>query len=258
LAFTLNEAFDNYRAALERLDRFSLDAAHQLRNPLASVRAAGEICLQRERSIAEYRDTVGSMVEDARRLSYTVDQLLLVARLAKKDLEEVFESLDLAELVRDVVESVNPAFETASINLRFETSGGPFRMHGSPKLLEQAVANLLDNAFRFTPSCGNVALTVRRAGPGIVCLDVADSGPGLSLLSRSNSGEPARGPARIRGNEGTGLGLLVVNNVVRAHGGAVHAKVSEWGGACISIELPADAPTLVRSAARAPSSNVVF
>jgi signal transduction histidine kinase len=163
-----------------------------------------------------------------------------VARLARKDLEEVFESLDLAVLAEEMVESVRPAFESASVSLKAETKGGPFRMHGSPRLLEQAVANLLDNALRFTPSGGKVALTLCTAAPGRLTLEVSDSGPGAALLSRSDSTETAQGTTNVRGQEGTGLGLLVVNNVVRAHGGTVQARASEWGGACFCIELPAD------------------
>jgi signal transduction histidine kinase len=242
LAVALNEAFDNYRRVLERIDRFSLDAAHQLRNPLASMRATGEVCLQRERSAAEYQEVIGRMIEDARRLGHTVDQLLLLARLGQEDLQDLFEPLDLALLARELVESLNPAFEAAGVCLETRIEGGPFSVRGGRRLIEQALANLLDNALRFTPPKGRVVVELRKPHPGRITLNVADSGPGLSATAgASAAANPANGQAQSK--EGSGLGLLIVSNVARAHGGSVQAKVSEWGGACFSLDLPAaDSP----------------
>lgn len=239
LALTLNRAFDNYRRVLERIDRFSLDAAHQLRNPLASLRTSGEVCLQRERTPAEYQEVIAGMVESTRRLGHTVDQLLLLARLAPEKLKEVFVPMDLATVVSELAEQLNPAFEAAGVHLELRVQDSPSRIHGAPRLIEQAIANLLDNALRFTPPKGRVVLQLRKATPGRVVLTVADSGPGLSHAGPWLSGAPDGALGAPRSKEGTGLGLLVVSNVARAHAGSVQAQVSELGGACFSIELPA-------------------
>jgi signal transduction histidine kinase len=238
LAVTLNEAFDNYRRVLERIDRFSLDAAHQLRNPLAALRTSGEVCLQRDRSAAEYQDVIGRMIDDARRLGHTVDQLLLLARLAREDLMDSFEPLDLAKLLQDLVQNLSPAFEAAAVRLQMRIGDGPFLMQGAPTLIEQAIANLLDNALRFTPAEGQVVLELRKLAPGRILLNVADSGPGLSPAARASDTLAEQVAGLARSKDGTGLGLLIVSNVARAHGGTVQAKVSEWGGACFSLELP--------------------
>ncbi len=239
LAVTLNKAFDNYQRVLERVDRFSLDAAHQLRNPLASLRTSGEVCLQRERSVLEYQETIGRMIEDAHRLGHTVDQLLLLARLAREDLRDVYEPLDLATIALDLAEQISPAFEAANIRLETRMDTRPYRIQGAPRLIEQAIANLLDNALRFTPPQGRVLLELSKSAPGRITLNVSDSGPGLSgtIGPGATAANPANGNTGSK--EGTGLGLLIVSNVMRAHEGSVQAKVSEWGGACFSLEFPA-------------------
>jgi signal transduction histidine kinase len=239
LAGTLNEAFDNCQRVLERIDRFSLDAAHQLRNPLTAMRASGEVCLQKERSVGEYQEVIGGLVEDSRRLGHTVDQLLLLARLTRKDLAEVFEPLDLSPVVVDLVDSLRPAFEASDVRLELRVETGPYRIQGSPRLIEQAVANLLDNALRFTPAQGVVQVSLEKPGPGRILLSVADSGPGLSPLAAPGGTQGDSRSTTIRSKEGAGLGLLIVSNVVSAHGGTVQAKVSQWGGACFSLDLPA-------------------
>jgi signal transduction histidine kinase len=238
LAVTLNAAFDNYRRVLERIDRFSLDAAHQLRNPLASMRASAEVCLQRERTSAEYQEVLGGIIESARRLGHTVEQLLLLARLARDNLREVFVLIDLEALAGDLVENLRPAFEAANVRLEMRAPNGPFRIQGAPNLIEQAVANLLDNALRFTPEEGRVILSLQKSPPERIALSVSDTGPGVPHDFQVADAFNAAGTSP-RAKDGTGLGLLVVSNVARAHGGNVKAKISESGGACFTIDLPA-------------------
>jgi len=239
LARTLNEAFDNYHRLLARVDRFSLDAAHQLRNPLAAMRTSAEVCLQQPRSPAEYEEALAQLLEEARRLSHTVDQLLLLARLNRDTLREVFAPLDLVPLVRGLAEALQPAFEARGIQLAIRLPDTPVRLRGSARLLEQAVANLLDNAQRITPTGGRVMLELATPSPSRLAVSVADSGPGLGrdiqpgALSAETPIQPTGG-----GSEGTGLGLLIVSNIARAHGGEVQAAVSEWNGARFTMDLP--------------------
>lgn len=238
LAKALNDAFDNYRRVLDRLDRFSLDAAHQLRNPLAAMRMSAEVCLQQPRSREEYEEVLARVLEECARLGHTVDQLLLLARLSRDDLRVSFEPVDLAGLSRALAEDLEPAFEERGVRLSLSLPEKIPPLLGSPRLLEQAVANLLDNALRLTPSGGRVALGVQTQPPGRILLSVADSGPGLTMANPVNDGAWDAHEHKARPNEGVGLGLLIVSNVVRAHGGTVHAKTSEWGGACFTLELP--------------------
>ncbi len=243
LASTLNRAFDNYHRLLERVDRFSLDAAHQLRNPLAAMRASAEVCLQQARSPDEYVETIGRLLDEAHRLSHTVEQLLLLARLARDVPSEIFEEIDISHLVRHLTEALRPAFEERQLLLEVQLPDHPVALRGSPRLLEQAVANLLDNSLRLTPPGGRVQVEVTPPENGLVRVGVADSGPGLGNVIPTGPLDPDRPPPIPVKKEGTGLGLMIVGNIVQAHGGTVQASVSEWNGACFTLELPAPGST---------------
>jgi signal transduction histidine kinase len=239
LARTLNEAFDNYHRLLARVDRFSLDAAHQLRNPLAAMRTAAEVCLQKPRGAAEYEETLARLLEEARRLGHTVDQLLLLARLTRDTLREVFVPLDLVPLVRELAETLRPAFEARGIRLEVHLPATPVRLRGAARLLEQAVANLLDNAQRVTPAGGRVTLELVALPGSRVAVSVADSGPGLACHIQPGAlAADTPVASSTSGSEGTGLGLMIVSNIARAHGGEVQAAVSEGNGARFTMELP--------------------
>ncbi|HEY9170692.1 MAG TPA: ATP-binding protein [Verrucomicrobiae bacterium] len=244
LARALNDAFDNYRRVLGRLDRFSLDAAHQLRNPLAAMRASAEVCLQQPRAREEYEEVLARVLEESARLSHTVDELLLLARLTRDNLQEVFAPVDLAALARELAEDLKPAFEARGVRLETRLPETRLLLRGSTRLLEQALANLLDNALRFTPAGGQVVLELQRKAPDRLVLSVADSGPGLAIAGQAAGDRPESTSDQARPKDGAGLGLLIVSNVADAHGGTVQATVSQWGGACFTLELPgmAEAP----------------
>lgn len=239
LARTLNNAFDNYHRLLARVDRFSLDAAHQLRTPLAAMRTAAEVCLQQHRSNAEYVETVSRLHDDARRLGHTVDQLLLLARLSKEAQEASFQSIDLAAIARAVSEGMSPAFEARGIRFDARLPSGPAIIRGSSHLIEQAIANLLDNALKLTPEGGSVAIELSRPSSDRCALAISDSGPGLGASIEPGYLNPDSPAAGFQSREGSGLGLLVVCNILRAHSGALQAAASEWGGARFTLELPA-------------------
>ncbi len=133
---------------------------------------------------------------------------------------------------------MKPAFETRGVRLETRLPEVA-KLRGSPRLLEQAAANLLDNALRFTPSGGQVVLELRTKSPERLTLSVADSGPGLAHTGQADGGTPDSAAAHLRPKDGAGLGLLIVSNVARAHEGSVQATVSQWGGACFTLELPA-------------------
>lgn len=238
LAKTLNDAFDNYHRLLARVDRFSLDAAHQLRNPLAAMRTAAEVCLQKPRSPAEYVETISRFQDDARRLGHTVEQLLLLARLSSKAQDATFEPIDIAAISRDLVEGMGPAFEACAIRLESRLGAEPAMIRGSSHLIEQAIANLLDNALKLTPSGGLVSVELSRPSPHRIALAISDSGPGLSDAVKPGTLNPDSPAIGSRSKEGAGLGLLIVCNIVRAHGGLVQAAASESNGARFTIDLP--------------------
>jgi signal transduction histidine kinase len=236
LARTINEAFDSYHRALERLDRFSFDAAHQLRNPLAAIRTTAEVCLQHQRVPADYQDALGRVLEDANRLSHTVDQLLMLARLGRADISAAFEKVDAVALVRHTLDALVPVLDENEIALRSELPAGPVMVRGIPRLLEQALANILDNAARFTPRSGTITVEMQRSGAGKLELNITDTGPGIpESLQDSLFRRWAEGFEHER--EGSGLGLAIAADIIRVHNGTIGVSSSDDGGSCFTIRL---------------------
>lgn len=237
LARTINEAFDSYQNALRRLDRFSFDVAHQLRNPLAAIRTEGEVCLQRPRAAQEYQETLGRILEDARRLGHTVDQLLTLARLGRGELAGAFQELNFGSLLGEILDDLAPVIEEKQLSLQKSLPAERIAVRGIPNLLREAVVNLLDNAIRFTPEGGRLGVELRGDGSQSVLLSVADSGPGIPATRWEGIFGRSR-PLNGSSNEGTGLGLAIASDVIRAHHGSIKITSSDWGGAKFTILLP--------------------
>ena len=236
MARALNGAFDSHQEAQRRLDRFSRDAAHQLRNPLAAIRTEAEVCLAAERAPADYQQVLERIIEDTRMLGHTVDQLLMLARLGRGDEGSAFEEMDLATLVRAVTDGLAPLLEYRGVRLEVALPAGAVGLRGSPQLVEHAVANILDNAIRLTPDGGLIRVELSAAGGGAL-LRIADSGPGIpgavkeTVFRRwaENHNHPS---------EGSGLGLAIAADVVRLHHGTIDARSAPEGGAEFLIRLP--------------------
>jgi signal transduction histidine kinase len=237
LAHALNTAFDRYQNLLDRLHRFSFDASHQLRNPLASIRTSGEICLMRERTPADYVSVIGGMLEDTERLSRTVQQLLLLARSAQGALDEQCEEFDLREIVQDVVREARAVGEMRNLSFDTAAPGGPLVVRGVRDLLREALTNLVDNAIRFSPEGGRIEVALEPRPAGHARLSVSDAGPGVEPARRATMFRPfSRGPGS--GKESTGLGLVIVADICRAHDGSVGIDGREGGGSRFWMEIP--------------------
>jgi signal transduction histidine kinase len=236
LATTLNLTFDRYQTLLDRMQRFNYDASHQLRNPLAAIRTNGEVCLKYDRSEAEYRSVIGGMLEDAGRLNRTVDQLLLLARAAG-DLEVCRERVSLGEIIREVVHEAGVIGELRGITVDLSEPTEPILAEVIPDLLREALSNLLDNALKFSPENGRIAVVLAATKSGGGRLSVGDSGPGLTPEQKARIFRPfARG--KVSSGESVGLGLAIVADICQAHGARFGVDDHSDRGCCFWIELP--------------------
>ena len=240
LAETLNAMLDRLEQGFERERSFVADASHELRAPLARLRAELELALRPGRSPDELRAAVASADEEARRLSRLSDDLLVVARADQGRLPVRPEPLAADELLGTVAG-------------RFGLSAGVAAQHlsllGDRLRLEQALGNLVDNALRH--GGGDVELHAVREGDRIV-LHVLDRGPGLppslggEAFARFTRGDSARE------GDGAGLGLAIVAAIAAAHGGRAGIDARPGGGADAWIEIPA-APRPARREISAPA-----
>jgi two-component system, OmpR family, sensor kinase len=230
LGTTLNEMLDRLRRSYERERRFVADASHELRTPVAVIKAELEAALRRAPADPELREALAAAAEECDRLAQLAEDLLVLARSGDGALPVRPEPLDAAELL----ERVRTRFTARAGEREREISVAAepdLALQGDELRLTQALGNLVDNALRH--GSGAIALRARRAGAAVE-LEVADEGAGPPPELRARAFERfARGDeARTRG--GAGLGLAIVRAIAEAHGGV--AELAE--GSRVVVRLP--------------------
>lgn len=222
----------------DRLRRFVADASHELRTPITAIRGFSELyrqgAVQGEQST---KDLVARIEGESVRMSTLVEDLLLLARLDEERQMEM-KPINLVDIVDAAVSSArvsNPHHK-----IEFEKPSHEIFILGDAPRVHQVIANLLANAGVHTPMGSQVALTISQEASG-VAVAVSDNGPGLSLDAQSKifqrfyRADPSR--ARVDG-EGSGLGLSIVDAVMRAHGGSVSVQSEPGNGAKFTLFFP--------------------
>jgi signal transduction histidine kinase len=237
------------RAAAEendrRKDEYLAMLAHELRNPLAPLRNALYM-LRRPDTLPAHQQWAWDVVRrQVRQLGQLVDGLIDAARVTRGRVDLKREVVDLAALVRGCCEIAKAQFAARRHEWVIDLPEPPLRVEGDPLRLEQVVANLLNNAAKYTEPGGRVEVRLRREDRESI-LDVRDTGIGISavLLPRIfNLFEQAERPLD-RGNGGLGIGLTLVRKLTELHGGNVTASSPGVGlGSCFTVRLPALAET---------------
>jgi signal transduction histidine kinase len=214
LATTLNDMLARLEAAETRQRALISDAAHELRSPLASIRLQLEVALGHpERQ--DWRETAEGVLEDTLRLSRLAEDLLALARLDERGgVPGRSDPVDLAEVVAQTVERYGEA------GVVWQGAGEPVRVRGDALDLGRVLTNLIDNAVRH--AAAKVEVGLRTEGADVV-LTVTDDGPGIPATDRERVFDrfTRLDSARSRDEGGAGLGLAIVRETVRAHGGSV-------------------------------------
>ena len=244
LAATINGLLDRLAAFHTQASRFTADASHELRSPLGAMRAAIELALQKPRTPEEYQETLCTLSGQCERLTSLVNSLLLLARSDAGEIAVKRESLDLAALVRDMVELYEPVADDRGLRLLAEASR-PVMIEGDSARLQQLVTNLLDNAIRFTDAGGSV--TVRAEGNGAAAvLRVRDTGIGIPPEHLPHVFDRFYQVDRARTSLGSGLGLSICKWIASAHGGTILAHGGTAGGTEVMVLLPLESASSAR------------
>ncbi|WP_369068299.1 sensor histidine kinase [Kineococcus terrestris] len=247
LAETMNAMLARLEASQRAQRRFVADASHELRSPVATLRAAAEVWAEHP-GTSSPEEFAALVADESARLEHLVADLLVLARADEGRLASVRGDVDLDELV-----GAEAARLRATTALAVRVAAAPARVHGDAAQLARVLRNLTDNAARHAR--GAVALGVRERD-GAAVLEVADDGPGVPAAERGRVfGRFVRlEEARGRGSGGTGLGLAIVAELVAAHGGTVEVADAPGGGALFRVRLPVPPTGSPADAAQPPSA----
>jgi len=243
LAAVFNDTLARLERAFEQLRRFTADASHELRTPLAMIRSVGEVGLQKDGTRAEYRDIVGSMLEEVNRLTSLLDNLLTISRADSGHIHLQRATIPLLQLVRDAAAILEVLMEEKGLRLEIDGDESAVVV-GDAVSLRQALVNVIHNAVKYSPPGGTISARVTAKADGMATVEVRDHGPGIppedqpKIFDRFYRVDKAR----VRDSGGAGLGLSIAKWAVEAHGGTISVESQPNEGSTFRITLPAFAP----------------
>ncbi len=218
-----------------RLSQFSADLAHELRTPIANMLGEAQVALTRERTAAEYRETIESAVAECERLSRIVDNLLFVARVDAAREPIARKRFDARAAVEKIVAFYQTVADDHHVTI---TCSGDGQVYADPDLFERAVGNLLDNTLRFTAEHGSIRVAVSRHNTNFE-VAVSDNGCGIAAEHLPRVFDRFYRVESSRSSEGAGLGLALVKSIVDLHGGSANIQSEVGRGTTVTLRFPA-------------------
>ena len=234
---SLNGLFVRIDQLLASERRFTADAAHELRTPMAAIRAQAQVALGAGADGAQRDHALQVLLQGCDRATHLVDQLLTLSRLEAAGERPASEPLDLCELVRRAAAELAPDTLYRQQQLEFEAPVSCI-VNGNAVLVSVLVRNLIDNASRYSPRHSRIVVSVSLES-GCPTLRVQDSGPGISPDNLARLGERF---FRVLGSAqtGSGLGWSIVRQIAAAFSATVDVKPSTLlGGLCVTVRWPA-------------------
>jgi len=234
LAIAFDQMLKRLDDSFTRLSQFSADLAHELRTPIANMLGEAQVALTRDRTAADYRETVESTVAECERLSRIVDNLLFVARvdaarepIARKQFDARAEVEKIAEFYQTVADDHHVTI----------TCSGNGQIYADPDLFERAVGNLLDNALRFTPENGSIQIALCQHESDFE-VAIGDNGCGIAAQHLPRVFDRFYRAESSRGSDGAGLGLALVKSIVDLHGGSAIIESKLGHGTIVKLVFP--------------------
>jgi heavy metal sensor kinase len=239
MATVFNGLLQRLEEAFTQLQRFTADAAHELRTPLASLRAVGEIALQEPRTAESYRNTLSDILEETGRLSETINSLLLLSRAEVMQPGQQQTDFSVQSLVNEVLELLDVLIEERAIRVIAEGKLHDIVVTADRSLLRVAIMNVLHNAVKFSPKESTLRIQYTTVEGGQLRLSVQDEGPGLAgddherVFDRFYTSGDIDGKAQA----GVGLGLAIAKLIIERSGGEIWFEQGVAIGACCVIVL---------------------
>jgi heavy metal sensor kinase len=229
LAAVINDTLARLESSFEQLRRFTADASHELRTPLSVIRGIGEMNLRQTRTPAEYKDAMGSMLEEVERLTRLVETLLRLSRGDTGTVRLTRETVALGPLTRDVVASLSILAEERQQRVTVDAQEH-IQVSVDRLVLGDAIANVIDNAIKYSPAGSTIDVRVHQDGE-FAAIAVADQGPGIAAAHRERIFDRFYriDEGRSRAMGGTGLGLAIAKWAVEINGGRISVDSTDRG-----------------------------
>jgi heavy metal sensor kinase len=233
-----NELLSRLDQSFDGMRRFVADASHELRTPISVIRGEADVALSIERTPAEYQASLAVVLDESRRLSRLVDDLLNLARADAGRVRLQVHDFYLNELVSDCCRSAQGIAGARRLTVECRP-GDDLQYRGDEDLLRRLVMNLLDNAIRYTPPGGKVSAALEPNGDA-VRLRVSDTGVGIAPDDAAHVFERfyRAGESRSRHDGGFGLGLAIVKWIAESHHGSVECASHPGAGSTFTVTLP--------------------
>jgi heavy metal sensor kinase len=242
LSTTLNLMFARLEAAFHQITQFTADASHELRTPVAIIRTTAELARNKPRSPEEYKKALDGILTESERTSRLIEDLLLLARADAGADNMAQEPTSLAECLRDAVAEVRVLAEHKGVGLE-AAEPAECTVKGDQQAIRRLLLILLDNAIKYTPAGGKVAVHLNlenSAQRPAAVVEVRDTGVGISADDLQHIFERFYRAAkdRSRNTGGAGLGLSIARWIAEKHGGEVWAESSPETGSVFRVRLP--------------------
>jgi two-component system, OmpR family, heavy metal sensor histidine kinase CusS len=234
LAIAFDDMLKRLDDSFTRLSQFSADLAHELRTPVANMMGEAQVALTRERTAAEYRETIESTIGECERLSRIVDNLLFVARVDAAREPIARKRFDARKAVEKIAAFYQTAAEDRHVTI---TCSGEGQIYADPDLFERAVGNLLDNALRFAPDRGSIQVAVSKHTNDFE-VAISDNGCGIAAEHLARVFDRFYRAESSRTSDGAGLGLALVKSIVELHGGSAAVQSHVGQGTTVKLIFP--------------------
>lgn len=235
LSMTFNEMLDRIQLLLKEEKEITDNIAHDLRSPLTRLKGEVEVTLNSERSNGEYRDSLGSVLEEVDTLQKMVDNLLDISSVDFAVPAER-KKTDMCKFISDLIEIFSYGAEEKDIIINLDCPG-PFEANIAPSYMQRAIANLLDNAIKYSNHNSVINIKVRTSGSRIR-IDITDHGIGISAQDKTKIFNRFFRAENSRSQPGNGLGLALAHAIILSHGGTISVESELDRGTTFKIEIP--------------------
>lgn len=237
LSLTMNQMLDRIQKLITSIKEMSDNIAHDLRSPITRIRGAAEVTLTTNSSLEDYRNTSASTIEECDMLLSMINTMLIISKTEAGVREENFQPLDLSMVSEEACELFKSSAHDKGQTIEPHIEKNIF-ITGEIRMIQRVIANLIDNAIKYTKEGGRIEFALKKNGENKAILSVKDSGIGIREKDLPHIFERFYRCDPSRNQSGSGLGLSLVQAIVKSHNGIISAESTENQGSTFTIKFP--------------------